>query len=326
MGRMTQLILVAVCAAACGGSAAGDAATQPQGSGEPSAWNAINLPQTDVVRLQCRGGPGYDFRNLGVRATPQGDTRVAVAMVFAPADGAAGSQNEHLQPGTCAPESRPLKADEPHELHFVTAAFAQLAPGPIDIRTKAAEYRPDVRSIADYLKDPARYWTFHAADTHRGYFDVTVHEHWEDRSGPPRQPLPDRLDELPPARWLVSVEVSGGLAASRRRVSINGDGRLQESGNGWFGGVQCAASVPNVVPIEAAMARARPETWPKAYPLKGNGCCDQLQYTLRVDREDSRGGRTSHATSWMDENASVVPEPVSALFKLVYEARHACVF
>lgn len=296
-------------------------------AGDPTVWTAINQPQASLVQLQCRGGVGFEFRSLGFKSTPQGDARVAVAMVFAAGQRAAGSTNENLPPGTCAPSDRPLAATEPREVHFITAAFSQPYTGAIDVTRTAAEYHPDVRSIADYLKDPAHYWTFHASDTHRGYFDVTVHEYWIDRSKPTR-PAPERPDPPTVARWLVRVRISGGIAGSRREVSLNGDGRLQESGSGTFGDVQCSATLtkPDVQHVEAAIARSHPETWPNAYPLKGDGCCDQLKYVLHVDQEDSARSRTSHETSWVSENAAAVPEPVSALFNIVYEARRACAF
>lgn len=296
-------------------------------AGDPTVWTAMNRPQANVVQLQCRGGAGFEFRSLGFKSTPQGDVRVAVAMIFAAGQRAAGSTNENLQPGTCAPSDRPLAANEPREVHFITAAFSQPYTGAIDVTRTAAEYHPDVRAIADYLKDPAHYWTFHVADSHHGYFDVTVHEYWIDRSKPTR-PAPDRTEPPTVARWLVRVRISGGIAGSRREVSLNGDGRLQEGGSGTFGDVQCSATLtkPDVQHVEAVIARAHPKTWPRAYPLKDNGCCDQLQYVLHIDQEDSAGRRTSHETSWLSENAAAVPESVSALFNVVYEARRACVF
>jgi hypothetical protein len=99
-------------------------------------------------------------------------------------------------------------------------------------------------------------------------------------------------------------------------------------GTGTFGDVNCTVTIgrAELQHIEAAIARAHPDGWPKAYPLKGTGCCDQLQFVLHLDREDDRGQRTSNETSWMSENASTVPEAVSALFTVAYEARHACGF
>jgi hypothetical protein len=248
-------------------------------------------------------------------------------MTFAASPGVAGSDNQNLQPGTCARADRPLAASDPRELHFVTDAFAQLLPGPIDISTNAAEFRPDVRSMVDYLKDPAHYWTFHVLEGHGGYFDTVVHEYWTNRATPPR-PQAVVPTPLTIARWLLRVQMSGGIAANRREVSVNGEGRVQANGMGTFGEVQCSAAISrnDVQAIEAALARAHPETWPKAYPLKGNGCCDQIQASLHLDQEDQQGRRSSHETSWMSENAGTVPEAVSALFKIVYEARHACVF
>jgi hypothetical protein len=330
VGRVRRLLRLVVYSAACAGAAAINCVAQKGTPSEPTVWTAMNRPQQDVVSLQCRGGEGYEFKNLGIKATATApaDVRVAVALTFAANTGAAGSKNENLQPGSCAPADRPLTPAEPRELHFITSAFAQPFPGPIDVTPTAAEYHSDVRGIADYLRDPAKYWTFHASDTHRGYFDVTIHEFWTDRAAPPRNRVSDRLAALTAVRWLLRVTVSGGIAGSRREVSMNGDGRVQASGSGTFGDVQCAAAVakPEVQHVEATMARSHPESWPKAYPLKGDGCCDRLQYLLHVDREDGAGRRTSYETTWLSQNASTVPEPVSALFNLVYEARRACVF
>jgi len=331
---MTDVMMVAVaCAAACGGPAAdrsSASAPQTQTTREPTVWSAANEPQQDVVLLQCRGGSGYEFKSLGFKASPDGAARVAVAMIFAPGSGAAGSLNEKLQPGTCAPSDRPLNADAPRELHFIAVAFAQPFSGPIDVTPTAAERHPDVRSIADYLKNPAHYWTFHAADTRRGYFDVTIHEHWEDRSTPPGQHPVDEPPDASAGRWLVRVSATGGIAGSRREVSINADGRLFVLGSGTFGNVRCSAEVPTdkVHAIDAATARSHPEAWLASYVPKGNpdGCCDQFRYAVHVEREDERGGRTSHDTYWFDQSAGTVPEGVSALFKSVYESRSACVF
>jgi len=326
MGRMTHVLITLFCAAACAGGSVSDAASQASGGREPTVWTAMNRGG-DVVLLQCRGGAGYEFKSLGFKAFPGGETQVAVAMTFAPGANAAGSDNQNLQPGTCAPSGRPLVPSDPREVHFLTAAFVQLLPGSIDISATAAEVRPDVRSMIDYLKDPGHYWTFHAMDTHAGYFDAATHEYWADRGAPPRTPI----DSAPPpaiARWLLRVYVNGGIAANRREVSVNGDGRVQANGNGSFGAVQCSATISksDVQSIEAALARAHSESWPKAYPMKGNGCCDQLEYSMHVDQEGADGHRTSRDTSWISENAAAVPEGVSALFKLVYDARHACVF
>lgn len=129
-------------------------------------------------------------------------------------------------------------------------------------------------------------------------------------------------------RWLVRAGISGGIAGSHREVSVNGEGRLQMRGSGTFGDVNCTATIRGIElqRIEAAFARANPDGWPKAYSMRGDGCCDQLQYALHLDREDDRGQRTSADTSWVSQNASTVPASVSALFTLVYEARHACMF
>jgi hypothetical protein len=53
---------------------------------------------------------------------------------------------------------------EPGKIWFITASNAQLkqmqSGGTVDRSSTAAERYPDVRSIPEYLKDPAHYWTF----------------------------------------------------------------------------------------------------------------------------------------------------------------------
>lgn len=67
MGRLTCAIVVAtVSALVCGGrAAAADPAARQ--TGELSVWNAASLPHGDIVQMQCRGGAGYEFKNLGTR-------------------------------------------------------------------------------------------------------------------------------------------------------------------------------------------------------------------------------------------------------------------
>lgn len=327
MGRLTSAIAAAiVCGLACAGAAIDpSAATQ---AGELSVWTAANVPHDAMVLLQCRGGAGYEFKNLGTKTSPQGEMRVAVAMTFAANAREAGQSNEYLQPGTCAAADRALAATEPREVRFIAAAFAQPYVGPIDVTPKSAEHHPDVRSIADYLDDAAHYWTFHAVDTHHGYFDATTHEDWIDRSAPPRRP--DSQEQPRIARWLVTVKMAGGIAGSRREVSLNGDGRLLSSGSGTSGQVRCAVQLPapDVQHIEAAIARSHPEAWRPQYVPKNNpgGCCDQLRYVVHLEQEDEHGQRSSRETFWFDQSAADVPAAISALFKLVYQATHACAF
>jgi hypothetical protein len=326
MGRITRVLIAAWWVAACAGGSVSNAASQTGGAREPTVWTAMNRGG-EVMLLQCRGGPGFEFKSLGYKVFSGGATRIAVAMTFSPSAGVAGANNQNLQPGSCAPTDVPLTSSDPRELHFLTDAFVQLLPGPIDISPTAAESHPDIRSMIDYLKDPGHYWTFHAMNMHAGYFDVSIHEYWTNRATPPG-PAIDSSPPLAIARWLLRVMISGGIAGSKREVSVNGDGRIQASGSGSFGGVHCSATISrsDSQHLEAALARAHPESWPKAYPMKGNGCCDQLEFSMHLDQEDARGQRASRETSWMSENAATVPEEVSALFKLIFEARHACVF
>jgi hypothetical protein len=328
--------LAAFCAVACGSSAAtggppmpADNLSQRPSTNEPSVWNADNQAHSGVVSLQCRGGAGYEFKSLGYKPSPNGDTRVAIALTFATNTTAAGPGNEGLAPGTCALADRPLTASEPREVHFIVVAFSQPFVGPIDISSTAAENRPDVRSMADYLRDPRRYWTFTAADVHQGYFDSWVHRYWHDFSG---KPAPQARDEEPVAgegRWFVRVTITGGLATSRREVSINADGHLQAIASGaTYANVRCSADLtePATKSVEAALARSHPETWRPSYVLKGNpgGCCDQHQELVHVEQEDADGHRTSRETFWFNDSAGTVPEGIASLAKLAFDARSTC--
>lgn len=144
------------------------------------------------------------------------------------------------------------------------------------------------------------------------------------------QQPPDRSSPSGIARWLVRVSITGGLAGSRRNVSINGDGRLQANGSGIFGNVSCTVQLatPVVQKIEAALEGSHLDTWQPRYVSKTNpdGCCDQFQYVIHVEEEDDHGLRSARETYWFDASAALVPQAISALFNSVYEARHACVF
>jgi hypothetical protein len=326
----------ALCAVACGSSAAtgnppipAGYPSQRQSTNEPTVWNADSQAHSGVVSLQCRGGAGYEFKSLGYKASPNGDTRVAIALTFAASTTAAGLANEGLAPGTCALSDRPLTPAEPREVHVIVVAFSQPFVGPIDVSSTAAENHPDVRSMADYLGDPRRYWTFTAADVHQGYFDSWVHRSWHDFSG---KPAPQARDEEPAAgegRWFVRVMITGGVATSKREVSINADGHLQAiAGGAMYANVRCSAdlSKPATQTLERALARSHPETWSPSYVLKGNpgGCCDQQQEMVHVEQEDANGHRTSRETFWFNDSAGTVPEGIASLAKLVFDARNAC--
>lgn len=144
------------------------------------------------------------------------------------------------------------------------------------------------------------------------------------------QQPPDRSHPSGIARWLVRVSITGGLAGSRREVSINGDGRLQANGSGIFGNVSCTVQpgTPVVQKIEAALEGSHLDTWQPRYVSKTNpdGCCDQFQYAVHVEQENDHGLRSARETYWFDVSAALVPPAISALFNSVYEARHACVF
>jgi hypothetical protein len=75
-----------------------------------------------------------------------------------------GETGRGLDPGSCAWVNRTGMAREPGRVDFATAGNAQLkqmqSGGTVDRSATAAERWPDVRSIPEYLKDPAHYWTF----------------------------------------------------------------------------------------------------------------------------------------------------------------------
>ena len=333
--RAATVAFAALCAVACGSSAATGGpplpADNPQrpAPNEPTVWNANNEAHSAVVSLQCRGGAGYEFKSLGYKASPNGETRVAIALTFAANTTAAGPANEGLAPGTCALEDRPLTPSEPRQVHFLVVAFSQPFVGPIDMSSTVAENRPDVRSMVDYLRDPRRYWTFTAADTHQGYFDSWVHRYWQDVSGSPQPPARDEEPAAREGRWLVRVMITGGIATSRREVSINADGHLGAMAIGaMYGNVRCTAELSKTATqtIEAALARSHPETWRPSYVLQANpgGCCDQQQEMVHVEQEDPSGRRTSRETFWFNDSAGTVPDAVTSLAKLVFDFRSAC--
>lgn len=327
------LVLITIIAGACGPTAAHGApdrqgsAVPPRASGsEPTVWDAINQPHSEVTLLQCRGGSGFEFKSLGFKPTPQGVMRVAVAMTFAANPRAAGDKNENLDVGSCAPTNRPLASSEPREIHFIAVAFSQPFIGPIDVTPTAAEHYPDVRAIAAYLKDGGHYWTFNASETHHGYFDAATHQYWKDfgaSPGPVAQPAQHTTSGI--ARWLVRITMQGGLAGTKREISVDADGRLQASSTS--NNLRCSADLaaPFVQSLEAALARSHPETWRAAYVHQGNpnGCCDQIKVTVHVE-QDTQNPLTSRETYWFNDSAAMVPEGVTALFKMVYDTRNAC--
>jgi hypothetical protein len=344
------LICVAVCGwGVCGSAACGSAATvapgssgnqpPPGSSGEPTVWGAIDQPHAEVISLQCRGGPGFELRSLGFKAAPGGNVRVAIALTFAANTKAAGSTNQDLEPGTCAPPNRPLGPSEPREIRFLTSAFSQLMAGPVDLTATAAEYHTDVRSIADYLRSPRRYWTFTASDTHNGYFDAWVHGYWKDSGaanagganpgGADAGRADDLEQESTTAGWLVRVETSGGLAGSTRKLSVDADGHVQAASSATFGNVRCSAELPKtqVQSIETALSRSHPDKWLPSYALKSNpnGCCDQFTELVHVEQVDAGGRRTAFETYWFNDSAGTVPEGVKTLASLVHDdVQKAC--
>jgi hypothetical protein len=288
-------------------------------------WDAANRPHSGVYELRCRGGAGFEYRNLGFKRSPGGDTLVAVALVFAANPKAAGLKGEGLEPGSCAWLDRPLNAAEPREVRFIASGAAPLATGPIDTTPEAAERDRDVHSIAAYLKDPKHHWSFTAFNTNQGYFDAVTHGSWRN-SGPQRPPVVDQQADSSTATWVVRAGVSGGHDGRTLQVSVDADGRLRTTSA--RDRVSCSAELsPNVVrSIEAALARAHAERWAKSYvnPNNPQGCCDIFANSLRVEMEDSQRRKTPYETQWFSDSGKVVPESVSSLFSLVWSAVKVC--
>lgn len=294
-----------------------------------SIWDVANRANTAVFQLRCRGGAGYEFRSLGFRQVGQQQLRMAVALVFAPGGAAAGTKGEGLQPGTCAWVDRPLNSSEPREVHFIIPAYLQIGIGTIDTSPSAAERHPDLPSMMAYLKGQSHYWTFTAFNTNSGYFDTTTHGYWRDFSQ-----LPDKTPEAATAvtattaKWTARASIGGGFTADSREVAVDGDGHVLI--NGTRGKIRCSAEldVIQIQRIEAAIDRSHPEKWLPSYALKSNpnGCCDQSNAGLRIERVDSDGRRSTRSTHWFNDSATQVPEGVSSLFDTIWNIRKACEF
>ncbi len=300
-------------------------------AGAQTIWDAADKPHDNVGELRCRGGAGLEFKSLGFKQFPSGNTRVAVALKFAPNPNPAGSQSEGLEAGSCGWVGRVLAATEPREVHFITPAYYQSWPGPLDTSARAAERFTDVQSMALYLKYPDHYWTFRAFDTGNGHFDTTTHGYWTDFSARAAQRGHYEEDQLPPdtSRWRVRASIGGGIDGRSGQITLDADGDLQASAS--WGNVHCSAKVGAraVQSIEAAIARSRPETWKKSYAPKDNphGCCDLIGLSLRLEREDAQQRRSASETEWFAPTVTTaLPESIAALHDAVWETRKVCAF
>ena len=119
----------------------------------------------DVRRdLLCRGGTSGLLWGGGASA---GNNLAKVQLSYRVSPTVPGATGSGLAPGSCAWTSRTAMPPEPGKIWFITASNAQLRQTqsgvPLDRTPTAAERYPDMRSIPEYLKDPARYWTFSVA-------------------------------------------------------------------------------------------------------------------------------------------------------------------
>ena len=133
-------------------------------SGTPTyVWitGAVQLAN-DVRRdLLCRGGTTGLLWGGG---TTVGNNLAKVQLSYRVSPTVPGATGSGLAPGSCAWTSRTAMPPEPGKIWFITAANAQLrqmqSGTTVDRTPTAAERYPDMRSIPEYLKDPAHYWTF----------------------------------------------------------------------------------------------------------------------------------------------------------------------
>jgi hypothetical protein len=116
----------------------------------------------DVKRdLVCRGGTSGLLYGGG---TSVGPNLAKVQLTYRVSANVPGPIGAGLAAGSCAWTDRTAMPREPGKIWFITASNAQLkqvqSGGTVDRSPTAAERYPDVRSIPEYLKDPAHYWTF----------------------------------------------------------------------------------------------------------------------------------------------------------------------
>ena len=116
----------------------------------------------DVRRdLLCRGGQSGLLYGGGASA---GNNLAKVQLTYRVSPNVPGASGSGLATGSCAWVDRTAMPPEPGKIWFITASNAQLkqvqSGGTVDRSPTAAERYPDVRSIPEYLKDPAHYWTF----------------------------------------------------------------------------------------------------------------------------------------------------------------------
>ena len=137
----------------------------------------------DVRRdLLCRGGTSGLLYGGGATI---GSNQARVQLSYRVSPRVPGSTGAGLAPGSCAWTDRTAMPPEPGKIWFVTASNAQLrqmqSGVPVDRSPTAAERYPDVRTIPEYLKNPAHYWRFTVAS--RAPDSALAHGVWRPNYG-----------------------------------------------------------------------------------------------------------------------------------------------
>jgi hypothetical protein len=150
-------------------------------SGAPTyVWITGPVQLANDVRrdLLCRGGTSGLLYGGGASA---GNNQARVQLSYRVSPNVPGPSGSGLAPGSCAWTSRTAMPPEPGKIWFVTAANAQLrqmqSGTPVDRTPTAAERYADMRTIPEYLKDPAHFWRFTVAS--RAPDSAMIHGVWK---------------------------------------------------------------------------------------------------------------------------------------------------
>lgn len=96
----------------------------------------------------------------------------------------------------------------------------------------------------------------------------------------------------PKRPWRVEVTTAGGIAGrGTGDYAIDSDGKVAAR---LFNGRDCTFTT-SAAPIEALLAKARPQEWKASY-VPENACCDRFEYTLTYDEA---GEKTT--VKWIDD-------------------------
>jgi hypothetical protein len=161
----------------------------PQTVGASAPTSGVSVAA--VYEIRCRGGDGaFQLQQLsgGPRSEAGGQVWVALmSLEFRASPLAAGPDAAGLIPGTCAWIDRPLNDLEPRSIRFEAPA-THTTDVPHTIFPT-----PGLSPDADYLRDPAQYWSFFVFNTNQGFLQATSHRRWT----PPEAPFPDRNTQPP---------------------------------------------------------------------------------------------------------------------------------